>query len=203
MTDTITLDTVERTIASLTTQVEQARERLVTEAADYTAKRDHMVQVAHQRGTANSIGSALDDLLEEFDLPRRRPSGWFRALVRVEMPFTNNGGSAVTLDNGQYVYPVQGRLSFLLSMEYTLNMTPDSETCLCDDPVAAVRTWLPYYYGTAVVAAGGVTFQIAEDTCCGISGCPSPRMQFDARTAIVDWATRPIHHLTPPVTPTA
>ena len=86
--------------------------------------------------TSNSIGEAADDLLEEFGLPRRGPSGYVWAWLQVETPVLrenvdsyfvrrlNSSGGAHLWVPGEYG-PVDRRVSAMLPDE------GDRATCFC------------------------------------------------------------------------
>ena len=69
-------------LAEATAQLQQDRDRRA-------AKEARIVEVAHEEGTANGIGEALDDLLTEFDLPGRP----WRTTLRLNLEWTQNVSS--------------------------------------------------------------------------------------------------------------
>lgn len=200
MTDTITTEVVDQTITALGITLQRATERLATEEAEFIAKRDKMVEVAHRRGTANSIGTSLDDLLEEFDLPRRPERVYLRGLLMISAP-VNRSLDHVTTDTGQYLYWTPGmRVQTPVAMDYVMNRPADVD-CACDAPLDGVREWLRSYYGE--VNAASMSFQIGR-TFCGVDDCPNragAAYPDPSQAALVDWSTIPSHRVVeqPPV----
>jgi hypothetical protein len=192
MTDTITRDVVTETISALTITRDRAIARLGAEEEAYLTKRNRMVRIAHDRGTANSIGSALDDLLEEFDLPRRGPSGYLRALVMVYSPVTDSTRTRLTLASGGSVYVNERtRVGWPLGVDHSTSSTSE-ETCLCDDPVERVRSYLQAAYGNDV--ANQMTFQIGAIGCT-LSTCPNKVGGSAAYFSETSTPTRPWHEV--------
>lgn len=196
MTDTITRPIVDGTIAALNATLTAARERLASEEAEYTAKRDAMVSTAHRLGTRNGIGPALDDLLEEFGLPRRRPLGTLSVVLLVSGPLRHTS-TGYTLHNGTAVYHTPSfapRLTWPLTVGFDTQL-PEGASHLCEDPVPLVREWLSTYYGEA--AARPFTFQIGRTYCDSETGafdCEHDEFPVtEQQAADIDWTTIPVH----------
>ena len=183
---------VNGTISALTLTLERATARLATEEEEYNAKRDRMVTVAHQRGNDNSIGEALDDLLEEFGLPRRPQRAYLRCVLMVNAP-VNQSGDTIMTDTNQYVYRNdQVRVSWPVVADHVGNLR-EGDTCLCDNADETIRGWMVAYYNEA--ASRTMRFQIGTNY-CGIDDCPNRAgMQYPdvSHAARVDWTTKPIH----------
>jgi hypothetical protein len=188
---------VNGTITSLTATLERATARLGLEEEEYNAKRDRMVAVAHQRGNDNSIGVALDDLLEEFGLPRRPVRGSLRALVMVTAPVSTTGETIMT-DSSQYVYRNENvRVSWPVEMDYTASMR-EGDTCLCDNEGAIVRDWVRSYYGEP--AHRTMSVQVGP-THCSIDDCPNRSGMIrpsTARAGTIAWHERPVYPFVDP-----
>lgn len=191
MTDTITRDVITGTIDALTTARDRAITRLADEEAAYNNKRDRMVATAHARGTNNSIGRALDDLLIEFGLPGRGEEGYFRALVRIT---GRSSEEYVTLPGGATVYG-ERRAGAPLSVQWVLGAEVrtnalSTHTCLCDSAAMRVQEWIVTYYG----AAGSrdiESFQIG-DMSCSLTSCTHER---DRRFRTTSDPARPWHEV--------
>ena len=83
-------------LAEATAQLQQDRDRRA-------AKEARIVEVAHEEGTANGIGEALDDLLTEFDLPGRP----WRTTLRLNLEWTQDVSSQrydITVGSGEASY---------------------------------------------------------------------------------------------------
>jgi hypothetical protein len=184
---------VNGTIATLTTTLERATARLTLEEEEYNAKRDRMVAVAHQRGNDNSIGEALDDLLEEFGLPRRPQRGYLRCVLMVNAP-VNQSGETIMTDTNQYVYRTdQVRVSWPVVADHTGSMR-EGDTCLCDNAEENIRVWLEGSFGEA--AARTMHFQIG-DPFCGIDACPNrPGRRYPDLSDTIAWHEKPMHVVT-------
>lgn len=187
MTDTTTIDRplVDATIAALRVTLDRATARLGDEEREYNAKRDAMVEVAHRRGTENSIGEALDDLLEEFGLARRAWRGTFRALIQVTGQ-VNPRGAGVSLASGVTMYPTHHMTvtsPFGASVEATI---PDGhEGCACDFAADNIRRWLRENYGAPT--AETMRFRVGR-MYCRHPGCPHDDFYPDASDgASVNW----------------
>lgn len=198
MTDTITRDIVADTITELTTARDRAQLRLTEEAEAYTSKRDRMVRVAHQKATRNSIGSALDDLMEEFGLPRRGYRGYAYGVIRIHAPLhestVTSARRTLMMSAGAYV-PMSAttQVSWVASFDGYGAAAQAEEHCLCDSIERTARDWIVDSYGAEQAAS--LSFQIGHAS-CDSSVCPNGdsggRAHRCDRDETIDWADKPM-----------
>lgn len=183
-------------ITILSGTLRAAQSRLEMEEHEYNKKRDRMVRVAHQRGTDNSIGSALDDLLEEFGLPRRPYRGMLEFVLRLDYPVTG------IPDSGRLQTTGTNRLYWQEGMRVTFPLTGSvyaflyEGTCLCDNAFEPIRQWAQEYTGEAVGAEA--LFQYTHLT-CQHPDCPNRPVRRSAsrlpaaQRQQIDWSGVPSH----------
>lgn len=173
MTDTDIMERAERALANVQQQVASLTTTREQEAAAFEARKAQVVRVAHSLGTTHGIGEPLDDLLEEFGLPRRGHVRDSRAAVVVFLRAAASG-PAVTLAGGSgYLYPNENTV---LSVPYlwtgraaTLNGGPD---CACSQITDNLMRWVRDAWPTSAPTAH---LQIGAVSCEG-SDCTHTRV---------------------------
>lgn len=165
-----TIEKIDTTILHLGGMVRAAESRLEMEAHEYAAKRDRMVKVAHKRGTDNGIGSALDDLLEEFGLPRRPWRGTLQALVQMEFVVDDwRGGQVRTAGGRRDLYHVAGtRVLQPYSVYHDAHLYEG--VCLCEHAEGPINEWIVNAFGADNLA--GARYRVALPS-CGHNDCPN------------------------------
>jgi hypothetical protein len=194
---------VDTTITGLREALAKATERLPAEQAEFEAKRDRMVRVAHSRGTNNSIGSSLDDLLEEFDLPRRGEAVTMFGILMVSEPIDPSQTAGFYTSGSNYVYTQPGtRASWPVAFEHLTNV-PQGSTCACERSVdVLVKDYITSNFGAT--RAANMHYQIGAVNCGASGGCVNgERRRYDASQGDhgVDWSSKPVIVHTPPAPP--
>lgn len=202
MTDTITIEVVEQTTATVRAECETLRTTRDEEAAAFEARKAEIAAVATELGNENSIGSELDDLLEEFGLPRRPQRFYTQVSAMIYLPTSENRQDIVLHGDRNY-RATRTTVSRGLWWTGALDSSPD-ESCSCGNAERALMDWVEESYGIEIARRSFI--QIGGQRCEGVDceqvgdlntdpGVPFPGVP------MVAWAPAPGATPPPPIEP--
>jgi hypothetical protein len=169
MTDTITETTVTETVEALQRRLADIAEQREQERVRHDETLQRVTERAHRDGDANSIGRALDDMLEEVGLPRRPRRVALWAQIRMHMAAHTEMSQRVSVGRSG---PHSIRISETtgVSIPTTLDLRgviEEGEHCICHKAPDIVNKFLADSWADTYYRGGDGAFEIGKHGCDG------------------------------------